>query len=248
MISNSQQKAVNSKINVQAANINRFITLATALLIGLFVIGQFAYFFLPDFLGRDLFNEEFNLNGEGNFPALFSSVLLLICAFLLYLTARIEEKRDSRQAKYWFWLSVIFLYLSIDENISLHEHGGLLFKEAGDLSNFLYYSWIVPAIVALAVLGSVFLQFIRDLPSSTRRQFLIAAIIYIGGAVGIESIAGNHDSMYGQDNITYALLVLIEESFEMFGLVIFVNALIKYIIRSKIKCIEINLLFKDENK
>ncbi len=251
LFDSTHKRSTALNVDFRPKNVTRTITATIALLASFFLLGQLAYLFLPDFPGRDIFNEEFNLNSEGNFPALFSSLLLLVCSFLLFLIFNIEKTRASYYSTTWFTLSLIFLYLAIDENISLHEYAGRIPNKIDDFerfSGFLYYPWIMPAIVVLGILGFIFFEFIRDLPKSTKRQFLIAAFIYIGGAVGIEAIGANHDMIYGRDNIIYSLIVMAEELCEMVGLAIFINALIKYIIRSKINRMNIQFIFEDDGE
>ena len=59
--------------------------------------------------------------------------------------------------------------------------------------------------------------------------FVVAAIVYIAGVMGTELIAGWYVEIYGDNNLTYSFLVALEESLEMTGVIVFVNALFDYI-------------------
>ncbi len=55
-----------------------------------------------------------NVNSELNLPTFYSVLIILINSALLYVIARFGVK-DNR---YWYLLSIIFLYLSFDEMCS----------------------------------------------------------------------------------------------------------------------------------
>ncbi|MBW4663463.1 MAG: hypothetical protein KME01_04560 [Chroococcus sp. CMT-3BRIN-NPC107] len=96
-------------------------------------------------------------------------------------------------------------------------------------SGFLYYAWVIPgAIFAFAVfLG--FLKFIKALPPKTKRLFLTAGTVFVGGAIGMELLSGAYAELYTHNNFTSAILTSIEEFMEMIGIVIFIYALLSYI-------------------
>ena len=92
----------------------------------------------------------------------------------------------------------------------------------------LYDAWVIAGMAIVVVLGLYFRKFLRDLPTAARRAFLIAAALYLGGALGVELVAGRHVEQHGRDNWIYVVLVAIEETLEMLGVVVFIRALLKY--------------------
>ena len=56
----------------------------------------------------------------------------------------------------------------------------------------------------------------------------MAATIYIGGALGTELIGGHYADLHGNNTWTYSMIVTVEESLEMAGLIVFIWALLKY--------------------
>lgn len=102
-------------------------------------------------------------------------------------------------------------------------------KRFVDTSGLLFYPWVVPWAVFVCVFAAYFASYMRHVPRKTRRLFAIATIIFLGGALGIEVLGGWQHSRYGDDNLTYGLLVLLEESLEMVGLLVFVYALLDYL-------------------
>jgi uncharacterized BrkB/YihY/UPF0761 family membrane protein len=63
----------------------------------------------------------FDLAAEGNLPTYYSSVLLLIAALLLFVVTLMERTIKSRYVPYWAFLTIGFIYLSMDEMLMLHE-------------------------------------------------------------------------------------------------------------------------------
>lgn len=60
--------------------------------------------------------------------------------------------------------------------------------------------------------------------------FFISGATFVSGAIGLESISGRHFELYGMNNITISYLNTCEEMHEMLGAVIFIYALLTYIV------------------
>ncbi len=171
----------------------------------------------------------FNVDAEGNVPTFFSTFLLLFAAVLLGVIAILKKKQMDSYASYWTVLSFGLFYMAVDEASGIHE---LLIRPIrmllghGRLGIF-YYSWVIPFIVIICVLALVFLRFFLHLPPKTRLTFLIAATLYLGGAIGSELVEGRYTEIYGID-LTYSMMTVIEESLEMAGVILFNWALLIY--------------------
>ena len=71
----------------------------------------------------------------------------------------------------------------------------------------------------------VFLQCVRfllNLPSKTRIQFVIVGKLYVGRALSLEMTAGQYATWYGEDNIVIFLMIAVEETLEIIGVVTFI--------------------------
>lgn len=171
----------------------------------------------------------FDLNTEANIPSLFST-LLLLCCFALLLFIHYTLPRITKRGWHWYIMSLVFLYLAIDENASLHEGLMVIFRKYFDLKGFFYYSWIIPYTAVGLGMGLFFIPFFRKLPGQVLLNFAFAALIYLGGAVGMEMIGGRHDYLYGRSNMMYAFYYSLEETLEMLGLTVFIGALLQYVV------------------
>ena len=173
---------------------------------------------LPD-LDEDLVG-LFSLSYEGNLPTWYSSALLLACAVTLAVIAQ----SAPRHARYWSLLSAVFGYLSIDEAVGLHEQLNDLVHLGGPL----YFGWIVPAGIAVLLLAAAYLRFLRALPAETRRRFVVAGALYVGGALLMEVPLGLWTEARGDADLGYALIDFAEESLEMIGATLFLLALLRH--------------------
>lgn len=162
----------------------------------------------------------FSLSYEQNLPTWYSTCLLFTCALALANIAR----SATRMRAHWWILAAGFTYMSLDEASEIHEHLGGMWGGSG----LLYFDWVIPASVAVAVLAIVYLPFLRQLPTRARRRFVIAAAVYLSGAVAMELPLGWWTESAGTDNLTYALIDWVEESLEIAGASLFLYSLINY--------------------
>ncbi len=167
----------------------------------------------------------FGLSYEQNLPTWFVSSLLLMCALLLAGIAAVTRRSHSRFFWYWAGLAAAFLYISLDETATIHEHASDWF----DFDGFLYFGWVIPAGILVGVMGLCYLRFLAHLPRKTCLRFMIAGTIYVGGALGVELALGHWTDNAGRHNLMYNLLDLGEESMELLGVTLFLLALLEYI-------------------
>jgi hypothetical protein len=223
--------AVNSRqleIHLSPRRTLRFLLLVILGLSLASIAGQLTKYFLPNFFLRDRLAGLFYLDTERNIPSLYSASTLLFCSILLATIAYAKKVAGKRDVPYWGALSIIFLFLTWDEAVSLHEKLIDPLRSMLNTSGFFHFAWVIPGsiFVILCLLG--FWGLLSVLPAKIRRLFLTAGAVYVGGALGIEMINGYYASLYGEQNIGYALLTTLEESCEMLGIAIFIYALLSY--------------------
>lgn len=170
----------------------------------------------------------FNVNGERNIPAWFSTGMLLSCSALLALIACVKKARSDRHVLLWQLLALTFLFLSVDEAASIHERLNKLGSILPD-NPLLYFAWVAPALVFVVIYGVLNLRLLADLPVRIRILFLVAGGIYVGGALGVEMIAGYYLSFRHRHDLAYSIITVFEETLEMCGAIVFIYALMTYI-------------------
>lgn len=160
----------------------------------------------------------FSLSYEQNLPTWYSS-MLLFCSGLAVWQRRAHAPSHRL---HWRGLALGLMAASIDESVELHERlGGLV-----GTSGILYFDWVIPAGLVVAVVAILYLPFLRSLPRDTGRRFLLAAAVYLGGALLMELPLGYWTEGHGTDNLGYALIDWVEECLEICGASLFLHALL----------------------
>lgn len=195
---------------------------------------------LNDFGVQPNANSLFDVDKEKSIPAFFSALELFTAAVLLAVIARFQRRAKRLFSMQWAVLAITLFLFAVDEACEIHEKLAapvrLLFG-IEDQSFILYaqrlgvfnFSWVVPALIGIAGFGCYLLKFLAHLPKSTRWEFVVAAAIFFGGAVGMEMVGGAHSELYGQKTALYKFYTTVEEGMEMAGSLLLIRALLRHI-------------------
>jgi hypothetical protein len=175
--------------------------------------------------------ELVNVNRESSIPTYFSALLLLLSAVLLGIITLIKVRSRERYRWHWGLLALIFVWLSTDEAVAMHEILTVYIQENLNVTGFFYFGWVVVGIPVVVVVGLFFLRFVLHLPAATRRGVIAAGMLYVGGALVIESISANIWYQNDGSNLTYSAVGTVEEFMEMAGVILFIHTLLHYINR-----------------
>jgi hypothetical protein len=176
-------------------------------------------------LVRVLFSLFF-IDGEGNVPAIFSTLLFLINA-MLFLMVRKAAGLAGDSQKIWLVLSIVFVFLALDESISIHERLIDPLRLALNATGIFYYAWIIPYGIGVVLLAIVAIPVFWRMQKRIRFYFGLSAASYLFAAIGLEMISGKYLVMMNENkDIVWVLMVTLEESLEMVGLIILVYALL----------------------
>lgn len=182
-----------------------------------------------DPVGLDSLERWFNVNRELGLPAWFSTVLLVFCAQALWL---LGDQRAAAAGRRWLWherlLAVVFVYLSVDELLALHEMLNAPLRDRFDLDGVLTFAWVVVALPLVGLLGLFMIGYLRSLPTPVRRLFLLSGVVYVVGAAGVELVGAAIWSRGGADSAAYAAATMLEEGLEMLALVLFLGVVTSY--------------------
>lgn len=215
-------------ISIQPGRVTRALVGLAVILIALSVSGQI----LKAVTGHDVamgFIPLFDLNGEANAPTFFSQFLLLFAGLLLGRVAWSKSRTGGQFARHWMVLAGVFAFLSVDEAAGIHE---LLIEPLRDslgLGGVLYYAWVLPYTIGVIVLGLFILPLLKQLPPIILKLFLLSAALYVGGAIGVELLGGQHAERYGDQTVVFSILTTIEESMEIGGVIVFIHALLLHV-------------------
>lgn len=170
-----------------------------------------------------------SVNSETSISTWYSSLLLLLCAVLLAIIASTKSCTGQSYYRHWQALSLIFVYLSIDESILIHEKLVTPLQEALNTSGFFKYAWVIVAIPLVSLFALIYLRFLAHLPPQIRYQFCLAGLCYISGALGVEMVSAYVSDLYSSDSLAYLICFHIEEALEMAGASLFLYALLGYL-------------------
>lgn len=169
----------------------------------------------------------FDVDQEANIPSFVSALAWLWAAVLATAIGLAAKSTGDADSNRWLGLGLVFSFLSLDECVSIHErmtkptwrivHGG----------DILYgVAWVLPYALVFVPIGLAYLRFWLRLPVRTRVLTALAAAVFLGGAVGVETLGGWYFVTHGRTtDVVYALLCLWEESFEMAGVTLLIHAL-----------------------
>ena len=217
------------RIAVSPATTLRWLLLASLALLLCNLVVQVSHHMLghPNLRG---FAAAFDLNGEGNVPALFAALLLVTATVLLALIASLTQQRGAPFARHWQALAVIFAYLAVDEAAQLHEKIGFNVAQLIDTRGVpAFYVWVLPFGVLVALFGVIYLPFVRALAPRLRLIVIGSGSMYVGAALGLEVVDAAYTRVFGFANLTHALIYSLEEVAEMWGIIFFIYGLLCFL-------------------
>lgn len=222
----------------------QFAIVTTLVLLGLLTY-IFAYAFninTTDYTSVHNFLAVFDLGKEQSAPTWFSSLNLLFSSFLLYCVYAQGKANKKPKNRYWLCLSFLFLFLSIDEIVGLHNMPAfftwyivnrpdlfpqfvpLLFDTLGfDHPMFTGHSWLIYAILVVPVVGALFIPFLWSIEPRLAFLMILSGFLFLSGAIGLESISAwmVHIDYGEKGTIPRNLLTVGEEALEMYSIAFF---------------------------
>lgn len=175
--------------------------------------------------------QKLDVDGEKNIPAFFSTFMLITTSALLacitYLHSRLA---NNRLVWYWLGLSAVFLYLAMDELISIHEiFIDAIQRLARSDKGIFHLGWVMPMGAFCVVFAIIYWRFLGQLPKRSRLLFLLSGAVYVFGALGMEMIGSFYYQLTFKDSLGFQTMITIEETLEMTGITLFIYTLLDYI-------------------
>ncbi|MBC7812252.1 MAG: hypothetical protein H7175_13940 [Burkholderiales bacterium] len=94
------------------------------------------------------------------------------------------------------------------------------------------YPWIILGAVFVLLFVIAYGRFLLRLPARTRWLFILGGALFVAGAMGMELVDSYFAQRYGHDNAFSQLSGILEESLEMFGVIIFAYGVLDYLRRN----------------
>ncbi len=222
-----QERNINlvPSISIKVFSVIKFLVLSTIVLLVLNVLVVLSYELGFAFPGRS----NFYFDQEGNLPSYFSSFILLLSSLLLGIIAAIKRKEDDAFALHWIILAVLFFALSIDESAGFHEELIEPLGKAFHATGYLRFAWVIAGVPFVIIFCYFYFKFFMSLSKTMKILFFISGATYVLGVLGFEMIGSNLYVNTRDRNLPYMIVMTIEETLEMVGIVLFIYTLMLYI-------------------
>lgn len=164
----------------------------------------------------------FDMGGEANVVAYFSALLIMCVAITCFILSHVSGQ-ERKVTRGWKLLSAVFFFLSWDEAAQVHEKFNKSVNAllgGGDQGVF-NFAWVIPYGLFVVLVILILIPFLKVLDRYLRLKLILAGAIYVGGAIGLEMVGA--DILFG--SATYRVVVTIEESFEIIGMLLCFSAL-----------------------
>ena len=228
----SEKSLEQMKISFKSKKVFKIIVTIIFFLVLISSLGQIYQYTIAKGQGNEIISLIW-LSAEKSIPTVYATAQLLLCSCLLAVIAKKKRFDNNRYRLHWTFLSLIFLYLAVDEGAAIHEVSDKVVRKLLDTQGFWHHAWTIPAIILFSLFALAYSKFTLALPRDIRLLFIFAAATFVFGAVGMELVSGKifFEQDYSSNTPIYALVATIEEIFELMGIAIFIYALLRYLER-----------------
>lgn len=160
---------------------------------------------------------------ERSVSSWFSTLQLAFAAVLLGFVG-VAEYRESRTPNMWLVASVLFMLLSFDEAVSIHERFNATLGD--DPDNPVELVWFTVFTGAIGCL--LMFRWWTALPAETKVWTGVGMAVFFAGVVVVEILGGELYTIGGPQSNLYIVVSGLEELCEMAGISIFVTGLLIY--------------------
>ncbi|MDO6617977.1 hypothetical protein ACFL6Z_08050 [Pseudomonadota bacterium] len=188
----------------------------------------------------------FDVGNEQSFPTYFSVLNLLLASILFFVLYLFEKTNHHKGFNYWLYLAVLFLLLSCDESVGVHENFSNIhdYLAAKDIIPALIssHTWLPFGVLFVFVVGVSLVPFLRSLSKQSAFYFVLSGGIFLTGAIGFEYLGAvmlEHGLVDSKADLLYKLRRVFEEAFEMYGIAILNCALYREMLNRKL-CLAIH--------
>jgi hypothetical protein len=169
-----------------------------------------------------------SLDQEQSLATWVSVALFGATGLFMFLGASGDRARGAGGRFGWGLLGGLFFFFALDEGMSLHETLNQLGTQLVPSGGIFAFGWVVFGLVVVAIAGLVFLPFLHRLPRATSLRLVLAGVIYVSGALGLEMIGGYAVETYGR-GLASEMVADLEETLEMVGLWLALRAVLLHL-------------------
>ncbi len=175
--------------------------------------------------GLNTFNSLFHMDREFNVASWYSSGALLLGSLLAGVIAAAGGQNGIRGYRHFAALSILFLLMSLEETVGLHERLIRPLSVALRPTGYLRFGWMIVGIPIVLVVGMAFVPLLLSLPRRIAFLFVAAGALFVSGAIGMEMVGGAVYDLDGWASPRYQAIIHFEELMEMVGVIVSIYAL-----------------------
>ena len=159
----------------------------------------------------DFSDSRFNINGEANIPAWYSTVILFSISVASFIINKLRVKVQKQPIlirNFWLITGMVFCFLSIDEMAQIHE-----LIDQGSHHQFKWVYAYAPFVLIFFVLWTFYFRVIRNNDIILQYWFIGGLIVFVFGGVVLEFLEDQFTLAYALRHIERVA----EEGLEMVG-------------------------------
>lgn len=178
-----------------------------------------------DFAGFGVLSGLVDVGREASLGTWLNSSLLAVAALAAAGCALALRRRDPRRSWLaWCGIAFVLCAASIDEIVQLHESGNQFVARLFPTAESLPWPWVLAGSAAVIVVAAGLGPLVWRLAAPVRTWLLVAAVLYVGGALGVEMLSAPIYPGEGVPHLGYDVLNAAEEGLEMIGVVAVIRA------------------------
>ena len=166
-----------------------------------------------------------DVDREMSIPTFWSSLQLAFLTTLCGIRAR-AAAGSGEPWKPWALVAACAGFITLDEALEIHEILINPMRSMFNASGFFHLAWIIPYSAIALVVGAILLPWISRLPVRTRNGLLLAAVLFVLGAIVMEGIGGSIIERDAIDSTSYTFATSVEEGLEMIAVVVGIRAVL----------------------
>lgn len=184
-------------------------------------------------------DQLFDLALENNVPTYFSSLALIATAGVAIVIAMRASALRKGPVLSWLFVAVCLFFMAADEAFAIHDGFSPALRAQWETSGAFFHAWTLVYGALAIVVVLLCLPLVRHLSRATFARLAVAAVVFLGSAIGFELIqsmflsealgpesSGTVNWETVQLNPLNALTVILEEAGEMLGVALALRALI----------------------
>lgn len=185
----------------------------------------------PDMMGWRQLARMLDLGAETSFGTWYQIMALVLLSVILAGIALAKRQTGDRFTRHWFFLALLSLGFSLDEQVKLHDAGGgtEIIREDLGLAGPMFYGWVIVGLLSVLAVGLSYRRFVAELPNVTRRLFVAVAGLFVGGEILMEGASGWYADISGSEtDLIYQTITSFEEFLGMAGILVAIAATLHY--------------------